>query len=187
MIAATNRELKKLVDNGSFRNDLFYRLNVIAFHLPPLSQRKDDIPLFIDYFIKQYNIKYNKNIRDIDPGCLTHLINNNWNGNIRELRNVIERGVILTKGDTIESNVLPDGITNTCSEKEDLFSDVIDEEIRNSKPGEIYKNIINKTEKYLIDYALVKSNNKHIEAADILGIHRNTLYHKLKNQIKESD
>ncbi|MBN2440764.1 MAG: sigma 54-interacting transcriptional regulator [Spirochaetales bacterium] len=182
VIAATNKDLKKYVKEEKFRDDLFYRLNVIAFHLPPLSQRRDDIPLFIDYFIKQYNTKYNKTIRDIEPGCLAKLVHHEWKGNIRELQNVIERGVILTKGNTLDSSVLPEGIAGETLEKEDLFLEILEQEIKYAHPGEIYKSIMGKIEDYLIDYALIKTNNKQIEAADLLGIHRNTLYQKIKNK-----
>jgi transcriptional regulator with GAF, ATPase, and Fis domain len=106
VIAATNRDLKKAVANGTFRQDLFYRLNVFPITLPPLRERKDDILMLVEYFIQRYATKAGKSIRSIDKKTLDLLQTYNWPGNIRELQNVIERSVILTLGDVLSVDEL---------------------------------------------------------------------------------
>jgi len=101
VIAATNRDLKTAVANGTFRQDLFYRLNVFPIDVPPLRERKDDIQMLVEYFVQRYAASAGKIIRLIDKGTLKVLQSYNWPGNVRELQNVIERSVILTSGDVL--------------------------------------------------------------------------------------
>jgi Nif-specific regulatory protein len=187
IIVATNKDLKKLVSEGKFREDLFYRINVINIHLPPLRRRRDDIPLLVDFFLKLANKKYNKNILELTPRCLDILIGYEWPGNIRELQNVMERAVILTKGQTLDVSALPDDLRTTGPpHTEDAFENILLEEIGKYKTGMIYEEVIGRVEKILLDYALVKSDNRQTDAAALLGIHRNTLYQKLQNKKKGS-
>lgn len=116
IIAATNRNLENDITGGRFREDFFYRLNVIPIHIPPLRERKDDIPLLSDYFLKKYAEENKKFIKGIDPLSQDVLINYNWPGNIRELENVIERAVVLCKSDTITLEDLPNKIVQRKSE-----------------------------------------------------------------------
>src|SRR6202034_1007676 len=95
VIAATNRDLEQLIEEGAFRGDLYYRLNVFPIEVPPLRQRRDDIPLLVQYFIDRYSLKTGKKIRGIDKATLERLKSYAWPGNIRELQNVIERSVVL--------------------------------------------------------------------------------------------
>jgi transcriptional regulator with GAF, ATPase, and Fis domain len=99
VIAATNRDLKAATESGTFRSDLFYRLNVFPIEVPPLRERKEDILPLLEYFVKRYASKEGKHIRSIEKKTLGHLKNYEWPGNIRELENIIERSVILTSGD----------------------------------------------------------------------------------------
>ncbi len=179
IITATNKNLQQLVKENKFREDLYYRINVISFHIPPLRERKDDIPFFINYFIEKYNKKYKKKITEITPNCLTILINHKWPGNIRELENVIERAIILSTYNVIDETAIPSNIIKSEGDTVRLENFLL-KEIGINPSGSIHKNIVEKIEKFLIDYALVKSNNKQTEASQFLGIHRNTLREKIK-------
>jgi DNA-binding NtrC family response regulator len=110
IIAATNVDLKHQVQEGKFREDLFYRLNVISIDLPPLRQRKEDIPLLVDFFLKKYSEENERPLRRITPEALRPLIAYSWPGNVRELENVIERAVVLSSDSQIGPELLPDGI-----------------------------------------------------------------------------
>jgi len=183
IISATNKNLSELVKNKLFREDLFYRLNVINLELPSLAERKDDIPLFIDHFIRAFNEKYNKNIQDVTQECLELLINNNWPGNIRELQNVIERAVLLCHSNVVDIKNLPSELRSEIqvNENQEPFKRLLERELSNLEQGDVYKKIIQRVEKYLIDYALIRFNNKQIDAAKYLGIHRNSLYNKINS------
>jgi len=102
IIAATNQDLRKAVEARSFRDDLYYRINVVNIDLPPLRERKDDIPMLVDHFLKDYNRKRKRSVRAVSPAAMRLLLDYSWPGNIRELENVIERAVILCDGQTIE-------------------------------------------------------------------------------------
>jgi Nif-specific regulatory protein len=182
IVSATNKNIKELSDKGEFREDLYYRLNVIHIDLPSLKERKDDIQLFIGHFIKIYNTKYSKNILSMSPRCIDLLTAYDWPGNIRELQNVIERAVILAHADTLDVQNLPPYITEKegAEFKDTELESLIEREIAVSEKGEVYKTVVDKIEKLVIEYALVQHNNKQIEAADYLGIHRNTLHQKIK-------
>ncbi len=107
VITATNKDLKQLVEEGKFREDLYYRLNIINIHIPPLRERKEDIPLFVDYFLKFYNKKHNKNIQGVKEDALLVLQNYRWPGNVRELQNLIENLVILCNKKFITEDIIP--------------------------------------------------------------------------------
>jgi transcriptional regulator with GAF, ATPase, and Fis domain len=100
VIAATNRDLQQLIEEGAFRGDLYYRLNVFPVEVPPLRQRREDIPLLVEYFIDRYSSKAGKKIRGIERSTLDRLKSYAWPGNIRELQNVIERSIVLCEGET---------------------------------------------------------------------------------------
>jgi two-component system response regulator FlrC len=95
VVASTNRDLEQVVREGKFREDLFYRLSVIPIQIPPLRERKEDIPLLVDHFIQRYNTQFRKNVQGVTPEGLKLLTNYSWPGNIRELKNAIERAMIL--------------------------------------------------------------------------------------------
>jgi Nif-specific regulatory protein len=179
IIVATNKNLEELVKEKQFREDLFYRINVISFHMPNLKDRKDDIPLLVNYFIQKYNKKYNKTISNITPNSMNLLIKHDWPGNVRELENIIERAIILTTFNVIEESSFPANITKEESTPAKLENFLL-KEINISHTGNIHKDIVEKIEKFLIDYALIKFNNKQTEASKYLGIHRNTMREKIK-------
>ncbi len=107
VVAATNRDLVAEVKTGVFREDLYYRLNVVAVTLPPLRQRKGDIPALVTHFVEKYSKAYSKEIRDLAPGTLNALLSHDWPGNVRELENVVERAVVLCKGSQLSADDLP--------------------------------------------------------------------------------
>jgi two-component system response regulator AtoC len=106
ILAATNRDLEKAIQEGRFRADLYYRLNVISIHIPPLRERREDIPLLVDHFIQKFNIEMGKQIQGVSEEAVRIMMDNDWPGNARELRNVIERAMVVAKGNIItESDI----------------------------------------------------------------------------------
>ena len=165
IIAATNADLKNAVAEKRFREDLFYRLNVITVTLPPLKQRRDDIPLLATHFVERFGKKNKKRIRKISREAMEHLQGYSWPGNVRELENTIERAVVLSKGDVINPEDLPVEITKW---------DESDHEIR--VPVGIS---MKEAEKILIRETLKRTGGEKTAAADILGIAVRTIYRKL--------
>jgi transcriptional regulator with PAS, ATPase and Fis domain len=164
VIAATNRNLEKEVKNGRFREDLFYRLNVIRISLPPLSERREDIPLLVNSFIRQFNHLQGRDIRRISERALAALMNARMNGNIRELENAIEHAFVICQGNTIDLHHLPSQYLNATASVPD--SDEI--------------NLFDAAEAEIIRQALEANNGNRSETAKSLGISRNTLWRKMK-------
>ncbi|MGC8766575.1 MAG: sigma-54-dependent Fis family transcriptional regulator [Brevinematia bacterium] len=181
IIAATNRDLEKLIEEGKFRLDLYYRLNVIKVELPPLRERKEDIPLLIEEFIKKFSSEHGKEIKEIENEVLEKLIDYNWPGNVRELENTIERLVILSKDGRITKELMPEHLkkhTSIYLSYEDEISSIIFREIENLdiyKENNLYDKIIKPIEKNLIKQILSLTSNNKLKASRILGINRNTL------------
>jgi len=169
ILAATNLDLLGKVRAGSFREDLFYRLNVIPINLPPLRERKNDIPLLARYFLKRFADEQNKAVFDFSTEAMRRLLYFSWPGNVRELENCIEHAVVLAKSAHIEVSDLPSALHQSPETK-------LDDE----QPGTIMKN-----ETKLLREAMENSNWNKKRAAERLGISRNTLYRKLqKYEIK---
>ncbi|KPU27294.1 transcriptional regulator [Caloranaerobacter sp. TR13] len=168
IIAATNRDLRKMVEENKFREDLYYRLNVIPLYIPPLRDRKEDIPVLIDYFIEKYSRQMGKRKMRISKKVLDKFIQYDWKGNIRELQNVIERCVILSSGEEIEENILPDEIKRRENFADTYFS-LPDEGIS-----------LEEVERSLILQALEKTNFNQTKAAKLLGITRHTLLYRME-------
>lgn len=124
IISATNKDLADSMKNGEFRSDLFYRLNVIAILVPPLRERKDDIPLLLNYFLRQYNKRFNRNIEGFEKDILDLFLEYSWPGNIRELENFVERAVALEKNKYIGLNSLPTELIYNISEKNAIHEDL---------------------------------------------------------------
>ncbi len=171
IITATIKNLAKEVNEGRFRDDLFYRLNVLPIHIPPLRERKEDIPLLIDHFIRKYNQAMNKRVKGIDSKTLGVLMNFQWNGNVRELENVIERAMILTDKEMIESEHLPVEIQNFKGEIQ--WPSLGKEEYSIKKASKLM-------ETNLIKKALNKTNGNHAHAAKLLEISHRALLYKIK-------
>ncbi|MGC8766003.1 MAG: sigma-54-dependent transcriptional regulator [Brevinematia bacterium] len=168
VIAATNKDLKKAVSEGKFREDLFYRLNIINIHIPPLRERREDIPLLCDYFLKFYNKKHGKNILGIKQEAILILENYKWPGNVRELQNLIENLVILCNRKWITEDILPKHLksADVSSEQKEIKFFV------GTSLDEIEKNAILSTLNY--------TNWNKSKAAKILNIGRKTLLRKLE-------
>ena len=161
IIAATNRDLQRLVSKGQFRDDLYYRLNVMRIDLPPLRERGGDIPLLIDHFIKKFNRKTGKELQGVSEEAMNVLMNYPYPGNIRELENIIEHAFILCKGSQVLKEHLPPYL-------------------HDQKAPSAEKKSIRKLEEEHIIHTLQKSGNNLTKAAKELGIHRTTLWRKLR-------
>jgi DNA-binding NtrC family response regulator len=168
LIAATNKDLSKLIEEGKFREDLFYRLNVIPIHLPPIRKRKDDIPLLASYFLKKYAEREKKNVVTVSPEAVKILTGYHWPGNVRELENILERAVILTNRNTILPEDFPASLRETHKRTQETETDLDEKTLE-----EVEKHYILKT---LEKYAW---NQK--QASEILGISTTTLWRKLKS------
>jgi len=166
ILAATNQELADLVRKEKFREELFYRLSVVPIHLPPLRERKEDIPLLVEHFLQKYNKRTRKNINSISPAVKKALMEYDWPGNIRELENTIERAVVLSKGNEIElESLVYHGITSSSS----LFH----------LAGGRYKTLSEIEEDYIKTVFQAEHGNKS-KTAKILGIDRKTLMAKIR-------
>jgi DNA-binding NtrC family response regulator len=171
VIAATNRDLKKAVEEGTFREDLYYRLNVVPITLPPLRQRREDIPLLVEHFIGKYDREFARKVKGFSAGATAALYHYDWPGNVRELENVIERAVALAQSDeTISLRELPLEISI-------LGGDVI-EDIQ--KAGLSLREARSHFERQYILNILERVQWNQTEAARVLGLHRNTLAWKLQ-------
>lgn len=166
IIAATNRNLQELVKRGTFREDLFYRIHVIALSLPPLRERKEDIPLLIDHFIKTFNSLQNKRIAGITDEALACLMSYDYPGNVRELENMIERSFVLCKSAHIQREHLPEPI---CSTGEISYADHSD------------AMSLREMEAVFLTNALRRNNWNRLKTARELGMHKSTLYRKIRS------
>jgi len=162
IISATNLDLEQAIKKGKFREDLFYRLNVIPIHLPPLRDRKTDITLFLGYFLDLFSKEMKKAVKKFDTAALKTLKNYNWPGNVRELQNLVERVVVLSKDRIILSSQ--------------------DIPLMQAGPEEIVplKQSVRQFEKEQIEKALLKAGNNQTKAAELLHINRTTLIAKMR-------
>ncbi|NOX89135.1 MAG: sigma-54-dependent Fis family transcriptional regulator [Calditrichaeota bacterium] len=170
IIAATNKDLKKAMKEGTFRQDLYYRLNVIPIRVPPLRERREDIKYLTYHFIDKFNKIYGKNIRDIEPEAMRILENYDYPGNIRELENLLERIIVLNKKDIITVEDLPENVRHYVG---DRFTDEID-----FSKG--FNQLVEDFEKNLIIKALEKNKFNKVQTAKMLSMNRSTLMSKLK-------
>ncbi len=166
IITATNKDLSKLVKKNEFRDDLYYRINVVRLYLPPLKERSEDIPLLVEHFIDKFNRTYNKNICCLSDDAMAVLMSYEFDGNIRELENIIEHCFVLCHGDVIEAKHLPSAIQKDTMGK---GSDI----------GEF--RTLKQMEALLIEKALRRNKGNRTAAAKELGINASTLFRKLKN------
>ena len=174
IIAATNSDLYEAVEEGRFRKDLFYRLNVINLHLPPLRERKDDIVLLITHFIKKYRKAFNKDIKFLPKHILDTLLQYDWPGNIRELENAIQRAILLSKNETITEQMLAlNGLNKMKKTEQPYFAGI-------NFFTQPLKDTLAQTEKYVLNSALDKFGGKIPQIAKTLGLGKSALYDKLK-------
>jgi two-component system response regulator AtoC len=179
IIAATAKDLTKEVNESRFREDLFYRLNVLPIHIPPLRERKEDIPLLVPHFINKYSESMNKNVVGITSKALDVLMNYKWYGNVRELENTIERAIVLTDRENIEFENLPIEIQNFQDQIQ--LTPLAEEEYSIKKASRFL-------EMNLIKKALKKTKGNHTHAARLLEISHRALLYKIKEyEIAEED
>ncbi|MEZ5944610.1 MAG: sigma-54 dependent transcriptional regulator [Planctomycetaceae bacterium] len=171
LVLATNDDLEEKVRRGEFRQDLFYRINVISVTQPPLRERIGDIPLLVDHYIKQFNDQAGKRVRGFDDQALQCLQRYHWPGNVRELLNVVERAVVLAKGDIINASELPEQIYRPTQDQQ--F------EVGRLGNGNLKSALANPERQIIVD-ALEASGWNRQETARLLGINRTTLYKKMK-------
>jgi PAS domain S-box-containing protein len=163
IIAATNKDILKEINEGRFREDLYYRINVMNIHLPPLRERMDDFPLLVNHFINKYNKKFLKNVTHFSPNAFDFLQNYSWPGNIRELENVIEHCFVVCKYDVIQTEHLPDRI-----------------KLKSFAEGNNTTNLIQNAERNLLIEVLKKHNGNKSRASGELNINPSTLWRKMK-------
>ena len=171
VLAASNSDLQAEVKRGTFREDLYYRLNVIPIHIPPLRDRKEDIPLLVDFFLRKYSS--DRAPKSIDPEAMKLLVNYRWPGNVRELENTIERTVILAAGDTIRREHIQDIIKDVRPCPELVPSDIPD-------AGVDIEALLENAEKTLLKKALEKAGGVKTEAAKLLGLSFRSFRHRLQ-------
>lgn len=170
IIAATNRDLAKLVEEGRFREDLYYRLNVVNIKLPSLQERKNDIPELAYLFLAEFSSVYKKEVKDIDPAVMTLFLRYHWPGNIRELRNVLERMTVLSDGDCLTTDMLPPEVRWSKAESS-----------AENLPGGVLEEATGALERKLILTALAQCGGNKAQAAKKLGLPRSSLYYRIKN------
>jgi PAS domain S-box-containing protein len=166
IIAATNKDLTALLSQGTFREDLYYRINVIKIELPPLSQRREDIPYLVDHFVRQFNLKMGKGITGVSPEALNLFMQYDFPGNIRELENIIEHAFVLCRGTLMTTSHLP----------RDFIKEVMPAESKESGKT----NTLGYAEEPIIRSALSKHQGDRDKTAQELGIHKTTLWRKMK-------
>ncbi|BBD09456.1 sigma-54-dependent transcriptional regulator [Desulfovibrio ferrophilus] len=172
IVAATNADLTKAVENGTFREDLFYRLNVVQVQMPPLRERREDIPMLATHFLDKYAKENDSRITGFSAEALDYLATYEWPGNVRQLQNVVERCVVLAGGETVSVDDLPAEVRD----EESQFKSAVD-----MMPAKLnLADTLEKIEAALVRRALAKSDFVKVKAADSLGISKSLLQYKLK-------
>ncbi len=171
LITATNRDLEAAIEKKTFREDLYYRINVLELTVPPLRSRGTDVLLIANYFLQQFAVSMDKNVDGFDDEVLHQFLQYDWPGNVRELRNIVQRSIVLTQQATINSDVLPAKISSYQSKQL-----VIDE--GDNQPLDSLEVI----ERRYIRYVLERTGGNKTEAARVLGLDRKTLYRRLKEK-----
>jgi DNA-binding NtrC family response regulator len=191
VIAASNRDLFEETEAGRFREDLYYRLNVITIYLPPLRDRREDIPLLVGHFLKIYNESDGRHVPHVRPDAMKSLVDYDWPGNVRELQNYIERAVVLAPGDELTPDLLPEVVLGSkprrlgrhrTADLPTLAAELVEQGIEAAGPqaDNLHSMIVNRVERELIAQVMTQSDSVQIKAAERLGINRNTLHKKLK-------
>ena len=191
VVAASNRDLLDEVAKETFREDLYYRLNVVPIVLPPLRARRDDIPALVGHFLEQYNEENGRYVVHIHDDALAALVRYHWPGNVRELQNVVERCVVMARGDELTVDLLPPTIRGDRAaaaplpgrggDLDSLARDLVEQGMTTAGPGDdnLFDRIVSRVERELIAQMLAACNGVQLKAAARLGINRNTLRKKL--------
>jgi two-component system, NtrC family, nitrogen regulation response regulator GlnG len=186
VLAATNRDLEILMKDGRFREDLYYRLNVVTLNLPPLRERRRDIPLLVDHFLAKYRGELGE--RGVAPDALNRLVGHDWPGNVRELENVIQRAIVMATGGVILPEHLPIGPVSAAASVavDATLEEIIERKLidcvrglRSHASANLYDLVVGLVEKPLLRAVLRETGGNQVRAAQILGINRNTLRKKL--------
>ena len=190
VIAASNRDLLDEIEAERFREDLYYRLNVVPIHLPPLRERREDVRELIGHFLAIYNEENDRYVAHIEPKALEALEGYEWPGNVRELQNYIERAVVLAPGDELTCDLLPDAVLGRRPESKRLAGvdvETLTHELvlrgiaeAGAEGTDLHARIVNRVEKELLSQVLTACENVQVKAATKLGINRNTLHRKSK-------
>jgi two-component system response regulator AtoC len=190
VIAATNRDLLDEISSGRFREDLYYRLNVIPIYLPPLRERRDDIPLLVEFFLKRYSDQNRRDVRRVHPNAMVLLRAHDWPGNVRELQNYMERAVVLSDGPELNVEHLPPQLRGEVAPRPvrarsgdlaALTAELVRQGVLAAGPhaNDLHDRIVGQVERELIQQVLASCERVQIKAAARLGINRNTLHKKL--------
>jgi nitrogen regulation protein NR(I) len=183
VIAATNRRLEEMVAGGRFREDLLYRLNGVTIHLPPLRERRDDIPRLVNHFIRLTNDKLGKNVHGITPEAMGAFVSHTWPGNVRELQNAVRYAVIRAASDVLIPEYLPTAVLNHSQPNpEPCTMGDVRELMRSSLASgitEIYRKVIQQVDRAILDEVLKHVDGNQVQASELLGISRTTLRAKL--------
>lgn len=191
VIAASNKSLWELVQQGLFREDMYWRLNVVPIDLPPLRDRRDDIPELVSFFLGQYSEANDRYVVHYSREAMDQLQAYDWPGNVRELQNYIERAVVMAEGDELTSELLPECVRGNSAEPrqpeikldmESLTEELVRQGLRKASANEdsLHAKIVNRVEKEVIAQVLLSCDNVQKKAAQRLGINRNTLHSKIK-------
>jgi DNA-binding NtrC family response regulator len=190
VIAASNRDLLDEVAKESFREDLYYRLNVVPIVLPPLRARREDIPLLVTHFLEIYNEQNDRYVVHIQKDAAEALVRYHWPGNVRELQNVVERCVVMAPGDEITCDLLPAGIRGgrdsspmpgRGGDLDSLARELVEQGLATAPAGDdaLFDRVVSRVERELIAQMLAACGGVQLKAAARLGINRNTLRKKL--------
>ena len=197
VIAASNRDLLELAEEGTFREDLYYRLNVVPICLPPLRERIEDIPQLLAHFLNLYNEQNDRYVAHIDPRAIEAMQKYHWPGNVRELQNYVERAVVMALGDEFTLELLPTVVTTGRSPRalgtramdfQSLTDELVHKGLHDAKQGakqregdeDLLSRIVEPVERRVIAEVMTSTDQVQIKAAARLGINRNTLHKKLK-------
>ena len=197
IVAATNRDLIEMVERGKFREDLFYRLNVLPIYLPPLRERIDDVPPLAEFFVRKYAEENDRGHMIIEPDTLTYLKRYSWPGNVRELQNYVERSIVLAAADRLTPDLLPPHVRGEAplrlgrlnrTDLESMCSELVSMGLAAApEEGAAYNKVMGLVEKELIQQVLRVCQGTQTKTASRLGINRNTLHKKIEESGLESD
>jgi DNA-binding NtrC family response regulator len=190
ILAATNKNLEREVQEGRFREDLYYRLRIISIHLPPLRARLDDVPALVDYFVGRFAAEYGSHVRYVADETVRKLQSHNWPGNVRQLENCLRRAVLMCKGDVLQAEHIAFEDDHGAAPGRSLGEEAapglrqrVDDlvgEILGAVGKRAHASVIDMVERSLIARALEKCGHNQVHAARLLGISRNTLRHRIR-------
>lgn len=192
VVAASNRDLLEESAEGRFREDLYYRLNVVPIFLPPLRERREDIPALLAHFLNIYNEENDRYVVHIDPKAIEALQDYHWPGNVRELQNYVERAVVMATGDELTYDLLPAAVRGDTTDRniafrrfdfESLAEQLVQEGLSTADDNaeDLHSRVVDRVEREVIAQVLSKCEGVQIKAAQRLGINRNTLHKKIKD------